>query len=171
MLDPEFGLSSDRNLLIIHFENPKKAPRISTVADAKAAIISEFIVNIHLFYTRGRLTLEESMETLNLLPPSLEWVVYRNDTTELTILLVDENDAALDLTDWDFTGKVREYPSDATVLVTLTITKVDNALTVVLDNSDLPITSYFDIEGINSDNAKVSTVVRGRIQVEEDVTR
>lgn len=111
------------------------------------------------------------METLNLLPPSLEWIIYRNDTTELTIVLVDENNAALDLTDWNFTGKVREYPSDGTVLVTLNITKVDNILTVILDNSDLPITSYFDIEGINSDNARVSTVVRGRIQVEEDVTR
>lgn len=111
------------------------------------------------------------METLNLQPPSVEWMVYRNDTTELTMLLVDENDAALDLTDWNFTGKVREYPSDASVLVTLTITKVDNALTVVLDNSDLPLISYFDIEGINSDNAKVSTVLRGRIAVEEDVTR
>ena len=111
------------------------------------------------------------METLNLLPPSVEWQTYRNDTTEMTVLLVDENDAALDLTDWNFTGKVREYPSDATVIETLTITKTDNALTVVLDNSGLPITSYFDIEGINSDTAKVSTVVRGRIQVEEDVTR
>ena len=111
------------------------------------------------------------METLNLLPPSLEWMVYRNDTTTLTVVLVDENDAALDLTDWTFTGKVREYPSDASVLETLTITKVDNVLTVELDNSTLPITSYFDIEGINSDNANVSTVVRGRIQVEEDVTR
>jgi hypothetical protein len=50
MLDPEFGLSSDRNLLIIHLENPKKAPRISTVADAKAAIISGFKVNIHQVY-------------------------------------------------------------------------------------------------------------------------
>lgn len=111
------------------------------------------------------------METLNLLPPSLEWMVYRNDTTELTIVLVDENDAALDLTDWNFTGKVREYPSDASVIETLTITKDDNVLTVALDNSDLPITSYFDIEGINSDSGNVSTVVRGRIQVEEDVTR
>jgi len=111
------------------------------------------------------------METLNLQPPSVEWMVYRNDTTELTMLLVDENDAALDLTDWNFTGKVREYPSDASVLVTLTITKVDNALTVVLDNSELPLISYFDIEGINSDNANVSTVLRGRISVEEDVTR
>ena len=111
------------------------------------------------------------METLNLIPPSVEWQTYRNDTTELTMILVDENDGALDLTDWTFTGKVREYPSDATVLETLTITKTDNALTIVLDNSDLPITSYFDIEGINSENDKVSTVVRGRIQVEEDVTR
>ena len=111
------------------------------------------------------------METLNLLPPSLEWMIYRNDTTELTVVLVDENDAALDLTDWNFTGKVREYPSDAEILVTLNITKVDNVLTVVLDNSDLPLTSYFDIEGINSETDKVSTVLRGRISVEEDVTR
>jgi len=111
------------------------------------------------------------METLNLLPPSVEWQTYRNDTTEMTVLLVDENNAALDLTDWNFTGKVREYPSDATVLETLTITKNDNALTIILDNSLLPLTSYFDIEGINSDTAKVSTVLRGRIAVEEDVTR
>ena len=111
------------------------------------------------------------METLNLQPPSVEWMVYRNDTTEMTVLLVDENDAALDLTDWTFTGKVREYPSDAAVITTLSITKNDNALTIVLDNSDLPLTSYFDIEGTNSENDKVSTVLRGRIAVEEDVTR
>ena len=111
------------------------------------------------------------METLNVQPPSIEWMVYRNDTTELTMLLVDENDAALDLTDWDFTGVVREYPSDGAVLTTLTITKDANALTVGLFNSFLPITSYFDIEGVNSVNDKVSTVLRGRIQVEEDVTR
>ncbi|CAB4149417.1 hypothetical protein UFOVP542_18 [uncultured Caudovirales phage] len=111
------------------------------------------------------------METLNLQPPSVEWLTYRNDTTEMTVLLVDENDAALDLTDWDFTGKVREYPSDEDVIENLTITKTDNALTIILDNSDLPLTSYFDIEGVNSDNAKVSTVLRGRIAVEEDVTR
>jgi len=111
------------------------------------------------------------METLNLIPPSVEWQTYRNDTTEMTVLLVDENDTAIDLTDWTFTGKVREYPSDTTVIETLIITKIDNALTIVLDNSDLPLTSYFDIEGINSENNKVSTVLRGRIAVEEDVTR
>ncbi len=111
------------------------------------------------------------METLNLIPPSIEWQTYRGDTTEMTVLLVDENDSALDLTDWDFTGKVREYPSDQTVLETLNVTKNENALTIILDNSQLPLTSYFDIEGINSETDKVSTVLRGRIAVEEDVTR
>lgn len=111
------------------------------------------------------------METLNLLPPSVEWQTYRGDTTEMTVLLVDENNEALDLTDWNFTGKVREYPSDASVLQNLVITKIDNSLTIVLDNSEIPLTSYFDIEGINSENDKVSTVLRGRIAVEEDVTR
>lgn len=111
------------------------------------------------------------METLNLVPPSIEWQTYRNDSTEMTVFLVDENDAAIDLTDWTFTGKVREYPSDATVLETLSITKNDNALTIVLDNSELPLTSYFDIEGINSETNQVSTVLKGRIAVEEDVTR
>lgn len=110
------------------------------------------------------------METLNLVPPSVEWQTYRNDTTEMTVVLVDENDSALDLTDWTFTGKVREYPSDAAVIETLIITKTENVLTISLDNSDLPLTSYFDVQGINTDN-KVSTVLRGRIAVEEDVTR
>ena len=110
------------------------------------------------------------METLNLQPPSVEWMVYRNDTTEMTVLLVDENDAALDLTNWTFTGKVREYPTDAAVITTLTITKTDNALTVLLNTASLPLLSYFHIQGTNI-NTKVSTVLRGQISVEEDVTR
>ena len=111
------------------------------------------------------------METLNLQPPSVEWLTYRNDTTEMTVVLVDENDAALDLTDWTFQGKVREYPADTTVLTTLTITKADNALNILLNNSTLPLISYFDIQGTNSTNNNVSTVLRGQIIVEQDVTR
>ena len=111
------------------------------------------------------------METLNLQPPSVEWLTYRNDTTEMTMFLVDENDAALDLTDWSFSGKVREYPADTDPIAILDITKTGNALTVILDNSELPLTSFFDIEGVNSVTDKVSTVIRGRIAVEEDVTR
>lgn len=111
------------------------------------------------------------METLNLQPPSLEWRVYRNDNSVMTIVLVDSNDAALDLTNWTFTGKVREFPTDAAVLTTLSIVKVDNVLTVDLTNAALPQMTYFDIQGVNSVTSNVSTVIRGQIFVEEDVTR
>ena len=111
------------------------------------------------------------METLNLQPPTIEWRVYRNDNAVMTLALVDSNDAALDLTDWDFDGKVREFPADATELSTLTIVKNENILTIALDTADLTLVSYFDIEGINSITSTVSTVIRGQIFVEEDVTR
>lgn len=111
------------------------------------------------------------METLNVQPPSIEWMVYRNDTTVLTMILVDENDREIDITDWEFTGLVREYPSDATEISELQIVKNGNSLTVALDTSDLPLISYFDIQGTNTVNDNVSTVLRGQITVEEDVTR
>jgi hypothetical protein len=111
------------------------------------------------------------METLNLQPPSIEWRVYRNDSTPMTILLADSEGRELDLTDWTFAGKVREYPTDAAVVTTLAIVKNSNVLTVELDTENLPLMSYFDIEGTNAVNSKVSTVLRGQIFVEEDVTR
>jgi len=111
------------------------------------------------------------METLNLQPPTIEWLVYRNDTTPMTVLLADSEGRDLDLTDWTFTGKVREYPKDAAVITTLAIVKNGNVLTIELDTVDLPLMSYFDIEGNNAENGKVSTVLRGQILVEEDVTR
>ena len=170
MLDPEFGLSSDRNLVIIHLENPKKAPR-TVAAPAKRAPIISGLVNIHLFYTRGRLTLEESMETLNLQPPTIEWRVYRDDNALMTLVLVDSNSAPIDLTDWDFDGIVREFPADAAALSTLVIVKNENILTIALDTTNLTLVSYFDIQGTNSTTSTISTVIRGQIFVEGDVTR
>jgi hypothetical protein len=111
------------------------------------------------------------METLNLQPPTMEWRVYRNDNATMTLVLVDSNGAALDLTGWSFTGVVREYPKDAAELSQLSIVKVDNVLTVGLDTSDLTLIAYFDIEGSYNAGAKISTVIRGQIFVEEDVTR
>jgi hypothetical protein len=111
------------------------------------------------------------METLNLQPPSLEWRVYRNDNATMTLALVDSEDAALDLTDWTFAGKVREFPTDSATLTTLAITKTENVLTVSLTTSGLTQMSYFDIQATNSTTSTVSTVIRGQIFVEEDVTR
>jgi len=111
------------------------------------------------------------MEILNLQPPTIEWRVYRNDTSPMTVLLSDSEGNALDLTDWDFDGKVREYPLDAAVITTLAIVKNENILTIELDTANLPMISFFDIQGTNSVNAKVSTVLRGQIFIEEDITR
>lgn len=111
------------------------------------------------------------MEILDLQPPTIEWRVYRNDTSPMTLLLSDTDGNALDLTDWDFDGKVREYPLDAASITTLAIVKNENVLTIELDTENLPMISYFDIQGTNSVNSKVSTVLRGQIFVEEDITR
>jgi hypothetical protein len=111
------------------------------------------------------------METLNLQPPTIEWKLYRNDTSPLTVLLTDSEGRDLDLTDWDFEAEVREYPTDSEVIQAFSLVKNGNVLTLELDNTNLPLLSYFDIQGTNTVNSKVSTVLRGQIIVEEDVTR
>lgn len=111
------------------------------------------------------------MQTLNNLPPSMDWRVYRNDSTVMTLVLVDTNDAPIDLTDWDFTGYVRQLPTGAPVLAALDIIKNANVLTVGLDTTELDIFNFFDIQGVNDNTGTVSTIVTGNIYVEEDVTR
>ena len=111
------------------------------------------------------------METLNVQPPSIDWLVYRNDTTELTVVLTDNNDNPIDLTDWEFEAQIREYPSDTTTIGTLAIVKNENTLTLTLYTLGIPLISYFDIQGVNFAAKKTSTILRGQIIVEEDVTR
>ncbi len=111
------------------------------------------------------------MDILNVQPPTIEWRVYRNDTTTLTVVLTDSNGAAIDLSDWDFESKVREYPTNVDEITEMSIVKNGNALTLALDTADLTNISYFDIQGTNSETNKVSTVLRGQIFVEEDITR
>jgi len=111
------------------------------------------------------------METLNVRPPSMQWNVYRDDTTVLTLVLLDTSGQALDLTNWEFTGKVRQFPKSVDVLDDLSIVKNENILTIGLDTNPLDTVSYFDIQGINQDTEKISTILSGQIYVEEDVTR
>jgi len=111
------------------------------------------------------------METLNSQPPAMDWEVYRNDNTVMTLVLVDTNDAKLDLTDWEFSGQVRQFPTNTTVLDALDIVKNENILTVGLDSTNLDVMNYFDIQGINSVTETVSTILTGTIYVQEDVTR
>ncbi len=111
------------------------------------------------------------METLNSQPDSMDWRVYRNDTTVLTLVLVDANNVALDLTDWTFTGQVRQFPTNTTVLDSMNIVKNANILTIGLDTQNLDTMNFFDIQGISATTEKISTILSGTIYVEEDVTR
>lgn len=111
------------------------------------------------------------MDILDLQPPTVEWRVYRNDAAPMTILLADSDGNALDLTDWTFESLVREYPTDGAAITEISIVKNENILTLALDTTNLPLISYFDIQGLNTVNNKINTVLRGQIFVEEDVTR
>lgn len=111
------------------------------------------------------------MKTLNAQPDSMEWRVYRNDTSVMTLVLVDMNDVAIDLTDWTFTGQVRQFPTNTTVLDSMDIVKNANTLTIGLDTTGLDVMNFFDIQGVNAITSKISTIVTGTIYVEEDVTR
>lgn len=101
----------------------------------------------------------------------MDWQVYRNDNTTLTLVLVDTNNVALDLTDWDFTGQVRQFPTNTVVLDGMDVVKNNNVLTIGLDTTNLDVMNYFDIQGVNSVTGTVSTILTGQIYVEEDVTR
>jgi hypothetical protein len=111
------------------------------------------------------------MQTLNNQPPSMDWRIYRNDSTVMTLVLVDTNDAPLDLTDWDFIGQVRQLPSSNVVLAAFDIIKNANVLTIGLDTTGLDVLNYFDIQGVNDNTGTVSTILTGTIYVEEDITR
>lgn len=111
------------------------------------------------------------METLNSQPPAMDWQVYRNDNTVMTLVLVDTNDAKLDLTDWEFSGQVRQFPTNNTVLDAFDIVKNENVLTIGLDSTNLDVMNYFDIQGTNTVTETVSTILTGTIYVQEDVTR
>jgi hypothetical protein len=111
------------------------------------------------------------MQTLNSQPDSMDWQVYRNDSTVLTLVLVDTNDVALDLTDWNFSGQVRQFPTNTAVLDAMDIVKNANVLTIGLDTTNLDVMNYFDIQGVNTVTSTVSTILTGTIYVQEDVTR
>lgn len=139
---------------------------------ARAAMSSGVIVIIHIFYTSSSLSSGGTMQTLNVQPPSIDWLIYRNDTTTLTVVLTNEDGSPVDVSGWDFRAEVREYPTDVEPITEMDIFQNQNTLTLVLENADLPLISYFDIQGLNSEPpTRISTVLRGQIIVQEDVTK
>lgn len=109
------------------------------------------------------------MDVISNVPASLEWHVYKGDTSRFSILLEDDNGVAIDTTDYTFAGQIKTEPGIETVLQDLSITVTDNLLTVEIeDSSTLPRMSYFDIQSTKDLN--VSTILKGYIYSEDDVT-
>jgi len=111
------------------------------------------------------------MNTIDSVPANLDWNVYRGDTARLNIILRDESNELMDLTDYEFEGQVKASPKDVQSLQEITITKSDSVITLIIpDTSNLPRKSYFDIQGTHS-NGDIQTILKGNVNVEDDVTR
>jgi len=113
----------------------------------------------------------DNKSILNVQPPKFEWRVYRNDSTVLTIAVVDSNDLAVELDGWVFTSKVREFPDSTSVLTTPLVSVNGHFITLTLNTVPLERINYFDIQAYNSATSQTKTILSGVIYVEEDVTR
>jgi len=111
------------------------------------------------------------MNTVESVPAFLEWNVYKGDTARLNIILRDESNKEMDLSDYEFAGQVKASPKDNDSLQEITIVKSDSVITLTLDDtSTLPRKSYFDIQSTHA-SGDIQTILKGNINAEDDVTR
>lgn len=113
----------------------------------------------------------DNKSILNVQPPKFEWRVYRNDSTILTIAVVDQYDQPVDISSWTFTSKVREFPDSTSVLTTPIVATNGHFITLTLNTVPLERINYFDIQAFNDTTDQVKTILSGVIYLEEDVTR
>jgi len=111
------------------------------------------------------------MTTINNVPAFLDWNVYQGDTARISVILRDESNEKMDLSDYSFEGQVRAEPKSTEVLQEITITKSDSLITLVIPNTtNLPRKSYFDIQSEHTDGT-ITTILKGNVNKEDDVTR
>lgn len=111
------------------------------------------------------------MNTVDSVPATLDWNLYRGDTARINIVLRDESNEVMDLSVYEFQGQVKASPKDIESLQEITITKSESAITLLIpDTSNLPRKAYFDIQSTHT-SGDVQTILKGNINVEDDVTR
>lgn len=111
------------------------------------------------------------MNTVDSVPATLDWNLYRGDTARINIILRDESNEVMDLSVYEFQGQVKATPKDIESLQEITITKSESAITLLIpDTSNLPRKAYFDIQSTHT-SGDVQTILKGNINVEDDVTR
>ena len=112
------------------------------------------------------------MALIDMIPPNLEWRVYKGDTANLTLIVKDENDELVDLTPWTFTGHIKKSPKDENPEFIMAVTATsEGVISVIIEDShSLYPQMYFDVQGTHTEDGVVKTFVKGQIIAEEDVT-
>ena len=107
------------------------------------------------------------MEILDLTPPQLEWRIYRGDTSTFNIIVVDDSDKAIDISEYTFEAILKN--NEMVEIVSLDISINGNSITLTLPaEAELTARNYFDLQGTK--NGKITTFLRGTVFSEGDVT-
>ena len=107
------------------------------------------------------------MEILDLTPPQLEWRIYRGDTSTFNIIVVDDSDKAIDISEYTFEAILKN--NEMVEIVPLDISVNANSITLTLpQGSELTSRNYFDLQGTKYGN--ITTFLRGTVFSEGDVT-
>lgn len=104
-------------------------------------------------------------------PANMEWRVYRNDSTVMTVAVLNNSGEPMDLSGWTFTGQVKNNPKDTEPVAVIDITVNAHILSLDMNTTEFDNIMYFDVQGINEDLGKTKTLFAGTIYIEEDVTR
>lgn len=112
------------------------------------------------------------MALIDMIPPNLEWRVYKGDSSTLTLIVKDENNDLVDLTPWTFSGHVKKSPKDAEPeFILVVVGTSEGVISVTIEEShSLYPQMYFDIQGTHTEDGVTKTFVKGQILAEEDVT-
>lgn len=113
------------------------------------------------------------MNLIDQIPASIEWRVYSGDTATITIIISDENDQPIDMTDYTVTSEIRKNVTDANPDSTITVNANSNGIVslTIPDTSILAEYQYFDIQTVDNNSGVVNTILKGTIIKEQDVTK
>lgn len=104
-------------------------------------------------------------------PANMEWRVYRNDSTVMTVAVLNNLGEPMDLSGWVFTGQVKNNPKDLVAVATINVNANAHILSLDVNTTNFDNIMYFDVQGTNEDLDKTKTLFAGTIYIEEDVTR
>jgi hypothetical protein len=82
------------------------------------------------------------MEILDLTPPQLEWRIYKGDTSTFNIIVVDDSDKAIDISEYTFEAILKN--NEMVEIVSLDISVNGNSITLSLPTEAVLTVKAFD---------------------------